>query len=162
MKNMLTTARDELYALIHGFHVIACETRKIVSGPAGCAYVALSYIWGSISSPSLSSPQLSQAPPTIEDAIICTQALGFQYLWVDRYCIDQSDPETKHALIQRMDQIYRKASLSIINATGEGADCGLPGVSDTPHRLQNSVTTGEVTFSTVPNAKMELACSAWS
>jgi hypothetical protein len=117
---------------------------------------------GSISSPSLSSPQLSQAPPTIEDAIICTQALGFQYLWVDRYCIDQSDPETKHALIQRMDQIYRKASLSIINARGEGADCGLPGVSDTPHRLQNSVTTGEVTFSTVPNAKMELACSAWS
>jgi hypothetical protein len=46
MKNMLTTARDELYdALIHGFHVIACETRKIVSGPAGCAYVALSYVW---------------------------------------------------------------------------------------------------------------------
>jgi hypothetical protein len=150
--------RDETRdVLIDGFQVIDCETRKFVPGHAGCAYVALSYVWGSSSqTPQTLRSQLSRAPPTIEDAIICTQALGFKYLWIDRYCIDQDDLKTKHGLIQRMDQIYQNASLAIIDAAREGPDCGLSGVSNTLRRLQSSVTMRRVTFSTVPNAKVEL------
>jgi hypothetical protein len=133
--------RDETRdVLIDGFQVIDCETRNLVPCPAGCAYIALSYVWSSFSqTPQTLRSQLFRAPPTIEDAIICTQALGFKYLWIDRYCIDQDDLKTKHCLIQRMDQIYQKASLTIINAAGEGPDCGLPGVSNTLRRLQSSV-----------------------
>jgi hypothetical protein len=55
-----------------------------------------------------------------------------------------------------MDQIYQNASLAIIDAAREGPDCGLSGVSNTLRRLQSSVTMRRVTFSTVPNAKVEL------
>jgi hypothetical protein len=155
--------RDETYdTIIDGFQVIDCQTRNLIAAPVRCVYVALSYVWGSSSATSKPFlPQLSQVPSTIEDAIICTQALGFQYLWVDRYCIDQNNPKTKHSLIQRMDQIYQNASITIINAAGEGPDCGLPGVTSTPRRSQSSVTFCGVTFSTVPNTKVELARSAW-
>jgi hypothetical protein len=147
---------------IAGFQVIDCETRNLVPAPARCTYAALSYVWGSVSGTSeVFLPQLSQAPLTIEDAIICTEKLGIRYLWVDRYCIDQDDPETKHGLIQRMDQIYQNASITIINAAGEGPECGLPGVSSTSRRPQSSATLRGVTFTTVPNVKVELARSAW-
>ena len=34
-------------------------------------------------------------PRVITDAMTATVELGWQYLWVDRYCIDQND-EAKH------------------------------------------------------------------
>jgi hypothetical protein len=68
-------------------------------------------------------------PLTVEDAITVTKAIGFQYLWVDQYCIDQGDEKEKQRQIQQMDLIYKCADLTIIAAAGDGRNYGLPGVS---------------------------------
>ena len=108
--------RDVGNLLFGGFQVIDCKTRKIIRAPERATYVALSYVWGSTAT--AAAPFVTRlrarAPSAIEDAIVCTRAIGLRYLWVDRYCIDQNDSEMKHVLIQRMDQIYRNASITII------------------------------------------------
>jgi hypothetical protein len=59
--------------------VLNCKTRKIVRVVGVCSYVALSYVWGP-------SPQQEQAsetlgfPQTIEDAMVVTLMLGFEYI----------------------------------------------------------------------------------
>jgi hypothetical protein len=99
-----------------------------------CAYVALSYVWGPPSKDDAEYvfPNLpAQLPPTIEDAIKVTKRLGIQYLWIDRYCINQNDPEDKMRQILQMGAIYSSAQLTIVAAAGSGPQYGLPGVSDT-------------------------------
>jgi hypothetical protein len=115
-----TQGRDQLS--VPGFKVIDCKTRTIVPALAKCQYTALSYVWGQETDTWIpSGPHLQhRAHLIVEDAIICTQNMGFRYLWIDRYCIDQNDPNTKHILIQHMDDIYRNASIAIINAAGTG------------------------------------------
>jgi hypothetical protein len=92
---------------VPGFRVIDCESRRIIPVPSECHYVALSYVWGAQGS----NPQQevdnmipSVAPRVVEDAIIATRKLGFHYLWIDRYCINQ-EAEDKHMQIRRMDLI---------------------------------------------------------
>lgn len=65
---------------------------------------------------------------------VCTE-LGLRYLWVDRYCIDQSDPRRKHELASQMDRIDAGAAVTIIAAAGTDPFFGLPGVSTTPRKL---------------------------
>jgi hypothetical protein len=68
---------------IPGFRVIDCLTKKIVVVPSyDLTYIALSYVWGQQSA---SNSDFSCIPRTIEDSITVTLALGYQYLWVDRY-----------------------------------------------------------------------------
>jgi hypothetical protein len=132
---------------LQGFKVINCAQRTIELAPPGCQYIALSYVWG----PQAASSRLPQdedlrqmLPQTIEDSIIVTQALGFRYLWVDRYvraalvlsvirdlhyqCIDQGDSTEKDVQISHMGEIYAAAQLTIVAATGPNSDYGLPGV----------------------------------
>lgn len=61
--------------------MIDVQTRKVVSCPKNCDYVALSYVWGNIKpvQAALGNPNL---PQTIEDAITVTANLGIRYLWV--------------------------------------------------------------------------------
>jgi hypothetical protein len=63
--------------------VIDCKQRAIVPLLPNCEYVALSYVWGSVSNSA--SERLEDAPATIEDSITVTLALGYHYIWVDRY-----------------------------------------------------------------------------
>jgi hypothetical protein len=98
-------------------------------------YVALSYVWGNAchaSTRSLPKP----ASRTIEDAIIVTRALGFRYLWIDRYYISQLNDAESHGQIVKMNQIYADAVLTIVAAAGEDSRHGLPGVSRTPRDPQ--------------------------
>ncbi|KAH4221737.1 hypothetical protein HBH64_156120 [Parastagonospora nodorum] len=149
---------------LQGFKVIDCETQDIIPLPPRCRYATLSYVWG-LPGPapdnSLVQPK-AQAPQTIKDSMMCTLALGMRYLWIDRYCIDQDDPDTKHRLIQRMDQVYRNSAINIINAAGEGPDCGLSGVSDRTRGKQELVDVHCVRYSTLPCPKQELAQSSWA
>jgi hypothetical protein len=167
-----------------GFLVIDCNTREIVPAPNGCVYAALSYVWGSTTSTAPYSdkpPALdriwalfeerdisfqfqlpAQAPAVIEDSLLCTKAIGLRYLWVDRFCIDQTDPRTKHSLIQRMDQIYCDASITIINAAGNDSEGGLPGVSTTPRRPQHTANINGGDFAMIPRVREEVDHSTWS
>jgi hypothetical protein len=71
---------------LSNLQVIDCARRIVVVAPAQCQYVALSYVWGPNTQPLANKFDLSQIlPETIEDSIRLTQALGYRYLWVDRY-----------------------------------------------------------------------------
>ncbi|KAK4100493.1 hypothetical protein N658DRAFT_497241 [Parathielavia hyrcaniae] len=54
--------------------------------------------------------------------------LGERYLWVDDLCIVQDDPATKQPMIQNMHVIYSNAYVTLIAASGDNSDAGLPGV----------------------------------
>lgn len=133
--------------------LIDCERRKLVSvGGHGDTqmrqFVALSYVWGQPTK-ALNGSQVeprhstaaedlrSDLPRTIDDAVTVTKALGFQYLWVDQYCIDQEDDEDKTRQVAHMDLIYRFAELTIIAAAGEDCWHGLPGVRGCPRDVLN-------------------------
>ncbi|ETS82415.1 hypothetical protein PFICI_04291 [Pestalotiopsis fici W106-1] len=123
---------------IDGFRWIDCDTKMVETAQAVQPYIALSYVWGPPSPSSAPSepedpnadqvPLPEKLPATIEDAITVTKQLGFRYLWVDRYCINQKNPEIKLKQIQQMDLIYQNAELAIIAAAGTDERHGLPGV----------------------------------
>jgi hypothetical protein len=126
--------------------LIDCETRTVQAAPDKCCFVALSYLWG---------PQQDFAPQplpaeqtrTIEDAITVTLRLGFRYLWVDRYCIDQMSTMDKTLQIKQMGHIYASAHLTIIAAAGNDPTYGLPGVTK-PRQVNETMTeqVGPVTL----------------
>lgn len=61
-----------------------------------------------------------------------------------------------------MDQVYRNASNTIVNAAGEGPDCGLPGVSDCPRVEQRFLEVHGVRYFTLPCPKLDLVQSSWA
>ncbi|KAF2114566.1 heterokaryon incompatibility protein-domain-containing protein [Lophiotrema nucula] len=162
-------ARESTLSAI-SFRVIDCEARKVVKAPPGCKYVALSYVWGSLPSTGIiqdigKSPKdtLSSVPKTIEDSIQVTKFLAMRYLWVDQFCIDQSDEEDKHQQIQQMDQIYSFADLTLIAAAGESPYEGLPGINGTPRIGQQIVRIGDyLLIQTLRDANCSLKKSRWA
>jgi hypothetical protein len=101
--------------------------------------VALSYVWGTEGTDSG-----GEFPRTVKDAVDVTVALGYRFLWVDRYCIEQTS-EAKHKQIRQMDLVYQAADVTIIAAAGSNANSGLPGVSDTSRNRQLSVDVNDYT-----------------
>jgi hypothetical protein len=149
-------------ASLPGFQVIECITHKIIPKPIGRDFAALSYVWGAETSTVTAPNVLAPAPPLIEDAMSCILAMGIQYLWVDRYCIDQTSP-TKLTQIQNMDKIYMGATITTINAAGEGANCRLPGISpDSRRETLPSVATRGYMFQLQPHPEHEIATNKWS
>jgi Heterokaryon incompatibility protein (HET) len=68
-------------------------------------------------------------PWTIQDAIQTVRDIGLRYLWVDSLCIVQDDTSGEKAeAISKMDLVYGAAFVTIVAATGDNADAGLPGV----------------------------------
>jgi hypothetical protein len=63
---------------LKGFKVIDCHLREVITAPADCQYVALSYVWGK-------HTDNGCFPVTIEDSFRVTKSMGYRYLWVDRY-----------------------------------------------------------------------------
>jgi hypothetical protein len=146
--------------VVSGFKLIDCKTRKIVAANnLDVNYIALSYVWGSsqaistsdgilFDNPSWSLP--ASLPATIEDAIIVTTQLGFQYLWVDKYCINQFNASEVRSQVQMMDTVYQAASVTIIAAAGCDSAYGLPGVQGKPRVKQNSVTVNGTSWTYAP------------
>ncbi|KAL6405195.1 2-polyprenyl-6-methoxyphenol hydroxylase [Ilyonectria robusta] len=129
--------------------VIDCHKREIVPVRGPCDYVALSYVWG----PTVSQGDAtkgnslpSHLPRTVEDAITVVRELGLRYLWVDRYCLDQSNKSEFQTQLNQMADIYRHALVTIIGAAGSDADYGLPGVSSRPRTKQPRVKIGDYTL----------------
>jgi hypothetical protein len=116
--------------------VVDCLQRKIVASESDTEYFALSYVWGKQSeggedlNSTLGNSKLPDSTPmAILDAISLVASLDFQYLWVDRFCIDQANVEEKHQQILQMDEIYEGALVTIVVAPNKAADKGIPGVS---------------------------------
>ncbi|KAI0836687.1 HET-domain-containing protein [Hypoxylon sp. FL0890] len=125
------------------FRVIDCRDPKqsIVTAPATCRYAALSYVWGDASEAS----SLNGYPRVVADAIEATMSMELQYLWVDRYCIDQNDESDKRRQVSQMGSIYAKAEITIIAAAGTDSTYGLPGISR-PRQQQGRETINSVTL----------------
>ncbi|TRX89934.1 hypothetical protein FHL15_009206 [Xylaria flabelliformis] len=123
--------------------VIDCKQRIIIKVRGHVAYAALSYVWGASATSEEEPPATNRLPvklpATVADAITVTLGLGYDYLWVDRYCISQHGGDEKAQEIARMDEIYQGAEIVIIDAAGDDPALGLPGVS-----RQRSVTQPRV------------------
>lgn len=131
---------SDLRAILPGLLVIDCFSIKVVSADPSCPYVALSYVWGEEAGGGekkgfKTDLRDQRLPRTIRDAMNVVRVLGMKYLWVDRYCIDNSEPAAKHHTINNMDAIYEAAHLTIIAASGRDAEHGLPSVSRTLRTL---------------------------
>ncbi|XPS81362.1 hypothetical protein M3J07_013326 [Ascochyta lentis] len=119
--------------------VIDCLTRCLVLLPQKEPYATLSYVWGTTTlDPSAvveEDPQKlpAQVPQTIQDSIEVCCALSIKYLWVDRYCIPQDNPDEKGRQIHQMCQIYQGSYLTIVACTGANPEHGLPGISVKRH-----------------------------
>jgi hypothetical protein len=117
------------------FRVINCAEKKIILLPRNTQYLTLSYRWGAASADEDAVPdgQLpTRFPKAIHDAMKATLGLGFKYLWIDRYCIYQSDPRDKELQIRRMGAIYSCSFATIVAAAGEDPTFGLSGISPRP------------------------------
>ncbi|KAF2194970.1 HET-domain-containing protein, partial [Zopfia rhizophila CBS 207.26] len=151
---------------------IDCMTRCIVSAGRQ-EYVTLSYTWGKLLERDYSKTADSKAfatrlperlPQTIEHSIEVTKELRFRYLWVDRYCINQNDPEDVHTQICQMDLIFSNSALTIVAAAGTNPTYGLPGINH-HSRISHasiSVKVGRHVFVSKPrNPRWYINKSAW-
>ncbi|KAI0169145.1 heterokaryon incompatibility protein-domain-containing protein [Hypoxylon sp. FL1284] len=140
--------------VLQRLRVIDCRTKQVVLKPLSGIYVALSYVWGRTS-------EDSEYPRVVEDSLILCLALGYQYLWVDRYCINQNDVKDKHEQIAAMDLIYGCADLVIIAAAGDGAHCGLPGVAGEARKPQRHIQIGSVRLIETFDTRRKLRETVW-
>ncbi|KAH9209037.1 heterokaryon incompatibility protein-domain-containing protein [Leptodontidium sp. 2 PMI_412] len=121
--------------------LIDVKKRCIVEMRTVPKYVALSYVWGSVSNfrltkanrnkllaPGSLSKVWEMLPRTIQDAATVVQCLGAQYLWVDSLCLLQNDIEDLGRGVNIMDLIYERAWVTVIASYGHDANAGLPGV----------------------------------
>lgn len=151
------------------FRLIDCNTRKICPVPGtsleGCEYVALSYVWGLGDNDTFTGDRLpNRVPAVINDALTITKNLGVGYLWVDRYCIDQTDEVDKTVQIQQMQAIYWNACFTIIAAAGSDPHYGLPGVSRPrhPNRQPCVRVAGKPLTWTMPDFDALILRSRWN
>ncbi|KAF5704260.1 het-domain-containing protein [Fusarium mundagurra] len=154
---------------IPGLKLIDCRTRQIVNAPSSATYVALSYVWGKSHAAEATGMTFSRhclpgvVPRTIEDAIQVVLGLDLQYLWVDKYCIDQSSNTELAQQISIMDKIYNAAFCTIITACGDDASFGLPGVGSTKRQEQPAIRlNGQVWVSSLKDPKLVTEASAWA
>ncbi|KAI1739736.1 heterokaryon incompatibility protein-domain-containing protein [Xylaria scruposa] len=113
--------------------VINTSTGAIELLPSKTPFVVLSYVWGhSIhQQESLRAMPVSSYAPTVRDAAELAKSIGFEWLWVDRICINQNNEAEKSALIPYIKDIFSEAELTIVAASGNGAHCGLSGSYNT-------------------------------
>jgi hypothetical protein len=146
---------DGDWTRLPGMKVIDCENNTIIPIPQNVPYLTLSYVWGErvesdqhevlpdgTSSGTEEHTQQYRLPetlsPTIVDSIAVTKALGFRYLWIDQYCIDQQNPDEVEFQTSRMNQIYVGSELTIVMASGD-QHCHIPGVG-TPREPESRIT----------------------
>ena len=151
---------------VSGLKLIDCKTYSLVPSSPGLQYVALSYIWGQGNAAQIdretSTILASTLPPVISDVVQVTTTLGFQYLWVDQYCIDQDDPTSKHEQLNQMDLIYHNAELTIVAAAGNNQGHGLPGIDSRPRTVQRVARAGRYKIiETLADPDYKIRDSTW-
>lgn len=132
--------KDVIEQLPQDMKIIDVVNMAIVEAPQNCRYMALSYMWGNVSTEYVTlsknvverckkdSLKNVELPRTIRDAIRLVQELEERYLWVDTLCIIQDDAIHKGTQIAGMYVIYGAAVLTILSAGGISAQAPLPGL----------------------------------
>lgn len=157
--------------VLPGMNLIDCDDMVIVAAQQGFQWLALSYVWGSNHQTAATDGENNgfrpgahlpaDAAATIRDAITVTKRLGYRYLWVDEYCIDQSSEIHKRSQIKKMDRIYQGAILTIVAAAGNDKAYGLPGVG-ARRKGRPLLRIGEaVLFTNGPEPDIEARSSKW-
>ena len=162
--------RREDVSSIPGFRIIDCAARRVVpwsaiQNPGG--FVALSYVWGNSAKTYDGTAEdgrlPDEVPKVVADAMEATRELGFNHIWIDRYCIPQDNSRDKHAQIRNMHLVYGSSVVTIVAAAGENPSCGLPGVASSPRTEQLSVRIGTQTIvATSHNVKQQVLRSQWN
>ncbi|KAK0732280.1 heterokaryon incompatibility protein-domain-containing protein, partial [Lasiosphaeris hirsuta] len=148
---------------ISSFRTIDCRTGKLVPW-IGQPYATLSYVWGGEPAPLFTAAlDIPQLPPTIQDTIALTVALGIGHLWIDRYCISQQSDAEKAEQLPKMDLIYNLSEVTIINADGEGTKLGLAGMMGQPRKTRQPQTRigTRLLASTPRHASFDIRTSIW-
>ncbi|EHK41672.1 hypothetical protein TRIATDRAFT_172728, partial [Trichoderma atroviride IMI 206040] len=156
--------------LVKGLRLIDCEENKVVLAENNVDYVTLSYVMGTYREDDDDNGNDDhlprRLPKVVADAISTTKALGYRYLWVDRYCIPrrgdaQGAPERQRQL-DLMGQIYGHSALTLVVAAGEGVRDGIAGIS-APREEQLSIQTETDLFTTsLLRPDLEVASSKWA
>lgn len=97
-------------------------------------YTALSHCWGGkvdIKLQTHNATRLSQGvpiselPATFRDAVIVTDRLGLDFLWIDALCIQQDSKEDWLAEAPKMANVYSQASVNLAATAGADSSVGL-------------------------------------
>ncbi|KAJ4986742.1 hypothetical protein SVAN01_07801 [Stagonosporopsis vannaccii] len=134
------------------FRVIDVVLSCIKHVPLDVQYVALSYVWGQLPMVQLRKNNFEaltseggldkireELPKTITDSIDFIHTLGIRYLWIDGLCLIQDDKVDVSLGIGMMNSIYHGSYFTIVAASGQDANAGLPGFrqgSPCPERQQ--------------------------
>jgi hypothetical protein len=142
--------------------LIDCNTSNIVPATHH-RYVTLSYRWGPSSGPTEYLESLpKELPSTIRDSITVTRKIGFRYLWIDRYCINQLIPDEVSAQVRKMDLIYQNSEVTIV-ALGEDPTYGLPGAGERLRVAQGYAQVGRhLLISSLMDPRYHIDGSTWT
>ncbi|KAK5991418.1 hypothetical protein PT974_09700 [Cladobotryum mycophilum] len=151
--------RRPVLAELQGFRLIDCahSPPQVVQRSLTEDYVALSYVRGKPTNE-------TNWPRVVRDAVAVTKDLGFRYLWVDAVCIDNSRQEERVGHIERMNDIFEGAVVTIIAACGDDAMHGLPGVGSTarPAQPKYRFTTSNIALvSSLQDPRLLVKSSTW-
>lgn len=156
-----------------GMRLIDTQQNCLVRVRAHCAYTALTYVWGPVDQPVLKEDFIMEwetpghfdkmsLPKTISDSIKVCRMIGLKYLWVDSLCIVQDDPLAVQEQINNMSLVYSQAYLTIVAASGDDCDSGLPSVQ-AREPIQKTFQAGDLNMGTVfLSLKQELVKSKWN
>jgi hypothetical protein len=154
---------------VAGLRLLNCWTLKVeewVLGSRRPPFVAASYVWGSATEPVSLEDELSSdgMPALVKDLVRVVTNLGYEHLWIDRYCIPQGNA-ARGQQIRQMNAIFHMATLTIISAAGTSPRDGLHGVSQ-PRLVaqQAAAKVGTRTFIQLPTTAVsrEVECSLWN
>jgi hypothetical protein len=116
---------------------------SVVTLPSSTPFVALSYVWGSVTmlkakrdnleelkrmGALFEEPNVSALPNTVRDAMHVVKTLNERYLWVDCLSIVQdASKEEMDKMLNAMARIYASAEFTIVAADGGNANQRLRG-----------------------------------
>lgn len=157
---------------LRGFRLVDCATLTVVDAKESMSWTTLSYVWAIAEEVYPNHATYAETVPhrqrlpgklpgVVLDAIEVTKQLGYNYIWVDRYCIRQGDKKDVEEQIAKMDKIYQGSDVTIVSATRQN---GLPGVGRirrTQRRVAR-VTAGVTLFGTPPSITRAKVTSPWA
>ncbi|KJZ74153.1 hypothetical protein HIM_06384 [Hirsutella minnesotensis 3608] len=177
-KDAHATSCGAAEAPIPGLRLIDCRERRIIcadnlEAQTPLEYVALSYVWGTAAEWTSSlkdcppdpggQPLPDEMPAVFADAVSLTKSLGLRYLWIDRFCFSPLDAAERKRQAGFLGDIFSKATLTIVAASGEGVQDGMAGVSVARQCHQLSLKTERGLFTTtLLRSDVEVASSRWA